>query len=347
MAKSKQHHYPAKRRQKSKPKPKPSTALVVRTPSLVVRDPNRMLPAPELALNTLGEEATLGALGLVEVKLTAAEEMVLSSPVDTSQVLMKPTGQPYLSHPTYTRWFNQAFGRLGWAIVPRSKPMRTEKSVVCPYVLYIHGQPAAFAMGEQEYFENNREQTYGDALEATVASALRRCAKRLGVGLELWDKRWLNRFIAEHCIRVKVTNKDGSFKNLWRRRDDPPLPFEAGRSRPQEHQAQETEYYEPNIPPQIFRDHTTKPSRPSPEKPKPEIPRGASVGQAISDKQRARLFVIMKKSGRDEKQFRDWLWKRYQIDSTKKISRANYDEIVAFVESPAPLMARIPGEDDA
>jgi hypothetical protein len=185
---------------KSAPKStKPSTALAVRPQRAVVRisDPHRMMPEILSPAGVLGDEAAVGALGLVEVKLTDAEEAILSEPVDPRFVQYKPAKRggpptiPYLSHPVYTKWFNRAFGRLGWAIVPKSKPIKNGDVIMCPYMLYIHGQPAAFAWGEQDYFPNNDNQTYGDAVESTVASALRRCAKRLGVGLELWDKEWL------------------------------------------------------------------------------------------------------------------------------------------------------------
>ena len=55
-------------------------------------------------------------------------------------------------------------------------------------MLFVHGKPVAFATGEQDYFETNERQTYGDALEATMSSALRRFCKHLGMGLELLDK---------------------------------------------------------------------------------------------------------------------------------------------------------------
>jgi hypothetical protein len=184
---------------RKKPTAKPSTALAVRRPvKAVVRisDPHHMLPEVLSSEGVLGDEAAVGALGLVEVKLTEAEEAILSEAVNPADVSFKPAKRgepptiPYLSHPVYTKWFNRAFGRLGWAIVPKSKPVKNGNVIMCPYLLYIHGQPAAFAWGEQDYFDTNAQQTYGDAVESTVASALRRCAKRLGVGLELWDKNW-------------------------------------------------------------------------------------------------------------------------------------------------------------
>ena len=126
----------------------------------------------------LGEEAALGARGRVEIKLTKQEELILSMPVDPSAVLIKPTGQPYLSHPTYTQWFNRAFGRLGWAIVPKAKPRMADKTLSCPYVLYIHGKPAAFAMG--------RNTTRATASRPTVTPTRRRWRARCGAARSAW-----------------------------------------------------------------------------------------------------------------------------------------------------------------
>lgn len=187
---------------------KQSTALVRRKTTAIARRPKvEVLPAlngPASYTVAADGSLQLGALGLVELKFTPDEERVLSRPVDPTLVSWRaskkdgPENIPYLSHPVYTRWFNEAFGRAGWTLVPIGKPVKTEQNVVLiPYVLHIHGKPVAFAYGEQEYFdrkssgEENRSQSYGDVIESTVASALRRCAKHLGVGLELWDKAWI------------------------------------------------------------------------------------------------------------------------------------------------------------
>jgi len=223
-----------KKRAKKKAAPRVPRARAVATIAAgqaPVEQPVQKLEDP----HTLTEDVILGALGLTELKLTDHEESILARPVNESDVLIKPSGQPYLSHPTYTRWFNEAFGRLGWSLVPRSKPAMQGNSVVQGYVLYIHGQPVAFAWGEQTYHEKSREQTYGDCLEATVASALRRCAKRLGIGLEMWDKTWLFDWTRRHCIAVSVSERDwktGARKNVtrWRRKTDPKLPWEKGQA---------------------------------------------------------------------------------------------------------------------
>lgn len=196
---------------KKKAAKKPSTALAVRkapkVASVVISDPQGLMRANQVPVGQLGELATVGALGLAEIKLTDAEEKVLSEPVNISDVLLKPKvkgGPPeiaYLPHIVYTRWFHRAFGRTGWACVPTSAPKKVNNLVLVPYLLYVHGVPVAAATGEQEYHENNAQQTYGDVIESTFASALRRFAKRLGVGLELWDKRWLETHFGKRAVR--------------------------------------------------------------------------------------------------------------------------------------------------
>lgn len=314
---------------KRKKAAKPSTALVRRSQQIgrnytrAVRQASRpaaLIPAPgQLDANLLGEETSLGALGLVEIKLTPAEEKVLGEPVREADVEIKPNGRAYLSHPAYTRWFNRAFGRLGWGLVPRAKPMRSGNSVVTPYILYIHGKPAALAWGEQEYFEGNRDQTYGDALEATVASALRRCAKRLGVGLELWDRAWVNRWVSLHAVEVRTTDTKtkGGFK--WRRKIDPPFWNEV--TQPRIGDGMQTQQ----------RSRTEAPGHTD-----------ANQDEPITAKQRQRLFVMLRNSKRDEATFRAWLKGHYGLDSTKAIKRRDYETICDAIESPAPMFSTPP-----
>jgi hypothetical protein len=315
-------------------KRKPSTGLMRRpVQSLVITDPQGLLPKAEVAVNALGEEATLGALGLVEIKLTEKEEAVLARPVVASDVLIKPTGQPYLSHPSYTRLFNEAFGRLGWSIVPRSKPILTDGSVVCPYILFIHGRPAAFAMGEQPYFANNREQSYGDALEATVASALRRCAKRLGVCLELWDKRWLRLWMGEFAVRVKITHDDPKKQWVWRRQDDPPFWNEVTPGRQRTEPAQG----DVEVPREVFHPPTRNAAPPAARQQAPPPASHSASGNLITEKQIKRLHAIAHGAGRKSPEVKDWLWRRFKLDSSSKITRELYDSVCAWLEQPGPL----------
>jgi hypothetical protein len=315
----------------------PSTALAIRQRDQAVRTPE-VLPAERRGLN---DEISIGELGLVELKLTPEEEGVLSEQVPVSRILVKPQSAftPYLSHPEYTRWFNRAFGRLGWAIAPAAKPMKSERSIICPYVLYIHGRPVAFAMGEQDYFESNKDQSYGDALESTVASALRRCAKRMGVGLELWDRRWVEAFKQRYCVKVKL--EDG--KKVWRRKDETPVwnevkPTQRRVQAPAEpvETAFDAEVYEGDIP---------EPAAPRPTPPPPPARADKSPptfvrprGQVITEKQRKRLWAIVQSSGRDELEVKGWLHRKYKFDGYASVTMDVYDAITRAVEAPGDLL---------
>lgn len=324
--------------------PATSTALRVR-----VNDPQGLL-APqvvnlEAAGGLLSAHASVGALGLVEVKLTEKEELVLAERVNEVDVLIKPTGQPYLPHRIYTAWFNRAFGRLGWAMVPKAEPTKGQlvkdatsdkdknrQLVLVPYALHVHGVPVAFAWGEQEYSESNAEQTFGDAVEATVANAIRRVAKRMGVGLELWDKDWLEAWKAKHAVQVKVkprwANKPFA---RWRRRQDPPLPDEiTGRSAAAAPDDDE-------IDAEIVRTGTATEQRPS----------AGNDGQGdekITKPQRQRLATIARKAGRNDAEVRLWLKKRWKVTSSADILRKDYDQVCRELEARGEL--QMPGDGE-
>jgi len=300
------------------------------TTALVKRQVLEVLPAEPIGRTITAEGVDLGALGLVEVKLTDKEEAILAESVPIDEVLIKPqaTPVPYLSHPGYTRWFNRAFGRTGWSLVPVGRPAISGKTVVCPYVLHIHRQPVALAYGEQEYHENNREQTYGDAIESTVASALRRCAKRLGVGLELWDKDWLRRFVDERCVRVSVRQRDKTFKSAWRRTVDPPLPFEqrGGKVSDDEDDRGVSEEWQ-----------KATPARPAAPPRREEPVTHAKSGERITDPQRRRLGACIVNSGRNPAEVQGWLGRRYGWKASAEITRDLYDEIIRAIEADATL----------
>lgn len=327
-----------------------STALVRRSTARPAQkksaqQPGLVLPnvLPESERN-LTDDIMLGGLGLVDIKLTPAEEAILAEPVNAKDIQVKPTGQPYLSHPAYTRWFGRAFGRLGWALVPASKPAKAIQgkkiSVVVPYVLYIHGQPAAFAQGEQDYYEDNAEQTYGDALESTVASGLRRCAKRLGVGLEMWDRQFLEAFLKSFCVHVQIEiKKRGSDETekkwVWRLKGAAPLWNEVGRGSRRG-----------DAPPVV--DPPTDRREKRPDGRTSTVPAEARVThkdehEKITIEQRQRLAMIVRNSDRSDEEINVWLRTSFaNIDNVKPsrdILRRDYDAIVKAIEAPGALPA--------
>lgn len=316
---------PKRARTKVRPKPLALKALERRLLAVTgkprARKPDQVLPPEAEEERNLTDEIMLGGFGLVELKLTPEEEAVLAEPVPLDQILIKPTGAVYLSHPSYTRWFNRAFGRTGWALVPAAKPVKADNCVVCPYVMYVHGKPVAFAQGEQEYFANNRDQSYGDALESTVASALRRCSKRLGVGLELWDRAWTNAYLDEHAVHVKVIVKNKREQTeeerwQWRRKTDAPFWNEVGSRAPRQE---------------------SRGKAPAPATKEERVGTNPAAAEKITQAQRQRLFVISRNSGRTDEEIKAWLKRRYSVTGTEQITRRDYDAICTAIESPADL----------
>lgn len=343
----------------SKPTTKNTATSIYRVPpgrqqiELVIHDPRGMMPAPAAAPVHLTDEVIIGSLGTVELKLTPEEELVLSEPVLDAEVLVKPTdaGVVYLSHPTYTKWFNRAFGRTGWTLVPVSKPSMLDNEISVDYMLYIHRQPVAYAKGAQEYHASNKEQTYADAYEATQASALRRVAKRLGVGLELWDKRWCDSFLDRVCVKIWNDEKK---KFAWRRKDDRPFWWE-----------KQTQRQERQAPPQRTYVNTTtgeETSDPAPRNVTPQrraLPPAQQSGDDIITNvprtkdnthvgQVQRLAIIIKESGRDVDSVKAWMAVAYGYGSTRDIKRKDYDAICTAIQRPGPLPApegREPGQE--
>lgn len=332
------------------PRPEPA-------PQVVVNVPPAPAPAPAIepesqaegiidSMMMMSETPMLSLLGMQDIKLSEDEERVLSEPVNIEDLRVKPTGAVYLSHPTYTRWFNRAFGRLGWAIRPAANPRQSEKGILMPFLLYIHGKPVAFAFGEQDYYGGgggNRDQTYGDAVEATVASGLRRCAKRLGVGLELWDRSFTNQFLHEHCVKVKVaTNYRGTrgVAYRWRRKADVKLPHEIKVVDHDEAEdgVDETQFRDAPAPDQGWqrrpqqryqrREQSNSQSTPGYQRP--------NGGQPCSPAQAKRLFAIVRNSGRDEGLVKEWLRKRGYSDY-EDVARKDYDYVCSAIEADGPL----------
>jgi hypothetical protein len=84
-----------------------------------------------------------------------------------------------------------------WALV-RSRPHWGEDFVTgkgqkavriyADCALLIRGCLVSEAIGEMVYYPNNAIQSYGDAEEGSETAAFRRCAKKIGVGLQAWKK---------------------------------------------------------------------------------------------------------------------------------------------------------------
>jgi hypothetical protein len=309
---TKKKKLPARRRPARRQARKASTAIATRqdVARFKIDDPNGMLSPASPEGFELGELAHTGGVGIGTVKLSAGELKIISRAVNQPDVRVLPdSGLAYLPHLYYTRWLNEAFGPTGWGIVPMSAPKKVDNLIIIPHALYIRGVAVAWAYGAAEYHEKNKRQTYDDVLESCVAYSLRRCCKRLGMALELWDKRWLAKFLAADCIKV---NTSKGWK--WRRKDDEPFEDERGQA------PAATTVHEGEV---VGADGNSK--------------------EKISKEQIKRLVGIWRTAGRADADVQFWLKKKYGYKATADIKRFDYDRIERELTARGDLL--LPGDE--
>ncbi len=106
----------------------------------------------------------------------------------------------YLEHHALRARFHSVFGPGAWSIIPRNRwteEYRTSggKQAVRVYVeamLLVRGCFVGEAIGDMTYFPDNATTNFGDAIEGAKTAALRRCAKEFGVGLQAWNRDWVD-----------------------------------------------------------------------------------------------------------------------------------------------------------
>lgn len=282
---------------------KPSTALARRRPeapvarrtvSLVLNDPNQLLPQhyreesgamSHLAASVLPSEPSMSAAFVGTLKLSKEQIDALRRPVADSEIEWKaakidgPEIIPYLSHNGYRDRLDAAFGLGGWGMVPVGMPKNIgDEFIYVPYAMVIDGLPRVYAWGEQQ----KNKMTYGDALEGAKSNAIVRCGKELGIARELWNR-----------TNVRALN---ARKGRGGQMESGPA----------------------NAPAQ----------RPSSD---------GRENEKITDPQRKRLWAIAGHAGRAKPEISVWLKAAYQLDSTKDITRGQYDTICAALEKRGPL----------
>ena len=186
-------------------------------------------------IGTISPEIFTG-ISTLDIPKEISDKLTAAVPLDGIEI--KPTGQIYLCHIQYRRMLNDAFGMGNWALRPLGgfqKTIKTKRKgeqneedtiIVCrEYALYIRGKYASSAIGEQEYIESNDMMSASDACEGTESNAIMRCCKKLGMGLEMWDKKFVNKFIKEYCVQVW---RKGKSKPQWRLKDAEPFFDETG-----------------------------------------------------------------------------------------------------------------------
>ena len=158
------------------------------------------------------------------IELTQDQELVLYAPVDEKMVEIRPDGLIYLPWMEYVTRLRRVFG-MSWSLIPYGPPKKLGNFIHWAFWLIVKGKPYGFAVGEQQYFENDR-MTYGDALEGAKSNALMRLCKGLGISLELWQpdfrRKWLEKyaesFPAKDAHGKPKLDKYGKQKTEWRKK---------------------------------------------------------------------------------------------------------------------------------
>ncbi|KAI0129686.1 mitochondrial genome maintenance MGM101-domain-containing protein [Xylariales sp. AK1849] len=143
---------------------------------------------------------------------------VLQAPLEADDIEVKPDGIIYLPEIKYRRILNAAFGPGGWGLAPRADLVVQEHKVSRDYALIVHGRFVGQARGEMQYFNEDGIST---AAEGCKSNALMRCCKDLGIASELWDPRFIRKFMKSHAQQVWVEHATTKKKKqIWLRKDD-------------------------------------------------------------------------------------------------------------------------------
>ncbi|KAF2016206.1 Mgm101p-domain-containing protein [Aaosphaeria arxii CBS 175.79] len=139
--------------------------------------------------------------GLGDVAFSKEQQETLLAPLDVDDVEVKPDGILYLPEIKYRRILNKTFGPGGWGLAPRGESIVTGKLVTREYGMVVQGRLVSIARGEQQYFDPDGIPT---ATEGCKSNALMRCCKDLGIASELWDPRFIRKFMRESTKEVWV-----------------------------------------------------------------------------------------------------------------------------------------------
>ncbi|KAF2765699.1 Mgm101p-domain-containing protein [Teratosphaeria nubilosa] len=175
-------------------------------------------PPPTLSEHEKQVDWTRSYHGLSATPFTNEQAAILQQELSYDDIEIKPDGIIYLPEIKYRRVLNKAFGPGGWGLAPRGETIVTGKVVTREYGLVCGGRLVSIARGEQQYFDPEGIPT---ATEGCKSNALMRCCKDLGIASELWDPRYIRKFMKEvgkECIVEHVVTKKR--RKHWMRKDD-------------------------------------------------------------------------------------------------------------------------------
>ncbi len=150
------------------------------------------------------------------LEVTDEQLKILWEDIDETKILIRPDGLIYLPWTFYQDRLDRAF-KMKWALIPDDNPIYRPESneILWGFALVIDGKFIDYAYGQSEYIPENRTMTYGDAIEGAKSNALMRCCKRLGIGLKLWDKEYVEYWKSKYAYSVYDPQRK---RNVWHKK---------------------------------------------------------------------------------------------------------------------------------
>lgn len=113
----------------------------------------------------------------------------------------------YIEGPHLRQRLDDVIGIGQWALVRQSRWTDDAGKGTIVYVdmaLIVRGCYVTDAIGDMTYYPGNAMTNFGDAVEGAESAALRRCAKKMGIGLQAWSKTWCEGWWARRRNAAKV-----------------------------------------------------------------------------------------------------------------------------------------------
>ncbi|UKZ76382.1 hypothetical protein TrVFT333_004085 [Trichoderma virens FT-333] len=208
----------------AKPVPKATKpAVAASTPSPAASYSDVVYQAKSIAYEDASEDGevtdpvavdwTRSFYGISAQPVTEKQFKSLMQPVDEKDIEVKPDGVIYLPEIKYRRRLNEAFGPMGWGLIPKGEAVVGDSIVTREYALIVDGRPGRKLILLPEQLPS--------AVEGCKSNALMRCCKDLGIASELWDPHFVRWFKKNHMEEVWVEHVTTKKKRLqWYRKGD-------------------------------------------------------------------------------------------------------------------------------
>jgi len=168
--------------------------------------PSTLAGDDEARSEAVGSLLASGYAQASTLKLTEAESKALQAPFGDEAVRGGAKGDDrilYISHIHVSDRLNSVLGIGQWCIVKRNQRAEQVKTVdgkpltriYYEGVMLIRGAFVTEAIGVGQYHPNNPKEDYGTGLESAMSDCITRCCKRLGIGSQVWDKGYCDKWL--------------------------------------------------------------------------------------------------------------------------------------------------------